>query len=70
MLNWRNPGSDYSVPYTSGPMVWHQTRVSCLELFHAVVKEKVDKDGVDICVRVLPSDLTPNELNDPDAAPW
>lgn len=57
-----------SIPYTSGTMVRnHVVGMIGLEGFDAIVKEKVDEDGVDFCVGVLSDDFSPDELNGPDA---
>lgn len=54
-------------------MVRYQICVSCLislECLHAVVEEKVNQDSIDFCVRVLPSNLPPDEFNSPNATPY
>ena len=54
-------------------MVRNHVLVSCRighELFHAVVEEKVDEDGIDFRFGVLPIDFPPDELNGPNAASY
>jgi hypothetical protein len=57
-----------SVPYTSGPMVRDHSRLIGFELFDAVVKKKVNYDGVDVCLGMLTEDLPSDELYGPNAA--
>lgn len=41
-----------------------------LELLHGVVEEKIDENSVDLCVRMLPDNLSPNEFDNPNAASY
>lgn len=39
-----------------------------LQLFHLVVQKEVDQYSINVCFRVVSLDLSPDELNTPDAA--
>jgi hypothetical protein len=56
------------IPNTPCSMVWDRLFPSCFKFLHAVIEEKVYKDGVDMSVRVLTQNFASNQLDAPDAA--
>src|SRR5687767_10139640 len=58
------------VPYAACPVVRHRLFACRLQLFHGIIEEKVNQDGVDFCVRVLSLDLPAHKLYAPDATSY
>lgn len=58
------------IPYTPCPMMWYHVRFISLFLFRQIIQEEVDQNSVDLCVWLDLENLSSEELDAPDTAPY
>jgi hypothetical protein len=57
-----------SIPNTARPMMGYLVLPCTFSLFHGVIQKEIYENGIDLCARVIFGNLSPDELNAPDAA--
>ena len=58
-----------SIPDTSGPMMGNALLAFPFHFLHSIVQKEINKDSIELRLRMLPLDLPLQKLNAPDAAP-